>query len=535
MPPLRSLSLLAALASLLAFASVSEAARLTRTPYLQSVTPTSALVAFRTDADCAPRVRFGLGTDTSRIATAPATGRIHVVKLEGLRAGAEHSYAVEACGATTQPLRFTTASLPSSGRVRFAAVGDFGTGASTEVSVGRSILSRKPELFLALGDGAYDSGTEAEHQKNLFEPLAPLLAEVPMFATLGNHEYLTDKGQPYLDNFYLPANNPTGTERYYSFDWGSAHFISLDSSCLLELGMTQGRCSLAEQRAWLIADLAATQQPWKIVFLHHPPWSSAEHGSELKIREMFAPVFEQHGVDLVLTGHDHSYERTHPMKGNAVASGGITYVVVGTGSNAKVFPSAQPGWSAMRSNRSIGYLDVTIHQGTLSAQMVTPAGAVLDTFQLTKTLPPLPVEPVLTAEHSRGSSPLEVLLAAHTSLPGATLQWDFGDGQTAEGESVSHVYAEPGSYAVTLTATAGSKVLTHSLTVTAEATSGEPTPGPSEPGVGTPPPLSSPPGAPSVSEREPSSQVGCSAAGAGGWLLLAAPLAWVFARRRRRE
>jgi len=542
--PHKNISLLAALAGLLAFAGVSEAARLTRTPYLQSVTTTSALVAFRTDTDCVPRVRFGLGTDTSRLATASTTGRLHVVKLEGLRAGTEHSYAVEACGATTQPLRFTTATPPGSGRVRFAAMGDFGTGATSEVSVGRSILSRKPHFFLSLGDGAYDNGTDAEHQTKLFQPLAPLLAEVPIYATPGNHEYLTDKAQPYVNNFYLPANNPAGTERYYSFDWGPAHIISLDSSCMLALGVAKGRCDQAAQRAWLTSDLASTRQPWKIVFFHHPPYSSAaEHGSEVKLREMYAPVFEQYGVDMVLTGHDHTYERTHPMKGNTAASGGVTYLVVGTGSATKAFVPAQPGWSAMRSNRSVGYLDVTIEDGSLTGQMVTPAGAVLDTFRLTKALPARPEQPVLSAEHSRSSNPLEVLLTAQTTQEGATLQWDFGDGETAEGESVSHVYAEPGSYTVTLTATGGSQVLTHSLTVTAEATPAEPTPaeptpGP-VPGTQTPPPSGSMPGAPSEAmpdlELEPSPQAGCSATGAGAWLALAAPLAWVLTRRRRRE
>jgi PKD repeat protein len=166
--------------------------------------------------------------------------------------------------------------------------------------------------------------------------------------------------------------------------------------------------------------------------------------------------------------------------------------------------------------------------------MVTPAGEALDSFQLAKPLPPRPVERALTAEHSRGPRPLEVLLSAQTTLPEATFQWDFGDGQTAQGQNVSHVYASPGSYTVTVTASAGSHVLTQSLTVTPQAAS---TPSPSAPesGDGTSPPPSSRPGTPSAPAPEPSPQAGCSSAGAGGWLLLGAPLAWVLARRRRRE
>ena len=124
---------------------------------------------------------------------------------------------------------------------------------------------------------------------------------MPLFPTPGNHEYVTNQGQPYLDNFYLPANNPEGTERYYSFDWGPVHFVSLDSNCAIGLA-SPDRCTLAAQKSWVAQDLAATQRPWKVAFFHHPPWSSGEHGSQLTMRREFGPLFEQYGVDLVLTG-----------------------------------------------------------------------------------------------------------------------------------------------------------------------------------------------------------------------------------------
>ncbi len=157
------------------------------------------------------------------------------------------------------------------------------------------------ELLLALGDNAYESGTEQEFQDRMFTPMAALLRQVPLFPSLGNHEYVTNQGQPYLDNFYLPANNPAGTERYYSFDWGPVHFVALDSNCAIGLA-SPDRCTLAAQKSWVAQDLAATRQPWKVVFFHHPPWSSGEHGSQLTMRREFGPLFEQYGVDLVLTG-----------------------------------------------------------------------------------------------------------------------------------------------------------------------------------------------------------------------------------------
>jgi hypothetical protein len=271
-------------------------------------------------------------------------------------------------------------------------MGDFGTGGKVQSQVAEAMRARQPELFVTLGDNAYSSGTEQEFQSNFFEPMTALLAEVPLFATPGNHEYVTNQGQPYLDNLYLPTS-PSGGERYYSFDWGHVHFVALDSNCAIGLASPE-RCTLAAQRKWLEADLAASEAAWKVVFFHHPPWSSGEHGSQLKMRREFTPLFEKYGVDLVLTGHDHNYERSHPLKGEAVASSGargIAYLVVGSGgASLRDFETSKPSWSAMRNNRDYGYLDVEVEEGRLSARLLTPSGAVVDSFTLTKELPPLP-------------------------------------------------------------------------------------------------------------------------------------------------
>jgi len=364
---------------------------LPRAPYLQSVGTTSALVAFRTGVSCTPYVRFGAGTDLSRTATATAAGWRHAVKLDGLSGGQTYSYVVHACGTVTGVRQFRTATGPSTSSVHFTAMGDFGTGGSLQAQV-LALLGqpgRAGELVLVLGDNAYESGTEQELQDRLFKPMAALMRQTPLFPTLGNHEYVTNMGQPYLDNFYLPANNTARTERYYSFDWGPVHFVALDSTCAV-LGSVDV-CKLANQKSWLAQDLAATKQPWKVVFFHHPPWSSGAHGSQLVMRREFAPMFEQYGVDLVLNGHDHNYERSKLMKGDAVAASGtrgIHYVVVGSGgASLRSFPITQPGWTAYRNNTDVGYLDVKVSGGTLTARFFNAGGTVKDTFTVTKTLP----------------------------------------------------------------------------------------------------------------------------------------------------
>jgi hypothetical protein len=365
---------------------------LPRQPYLQSVSQTSAIVAFRTDVSCTPFVRYGQGTDLSKTATASAAGWRHAVKLTGLTPGRTHSYVVEACGSVTGVRQFRAAQPPTTLSLRFTAVGDFGTGGLREQQVVDRLAQpgNAGELLLTLGDNAYSSGTEQEFQDRMFTPMAALLRKVPLFPSLGNHEYVTNQGQPYLDNFYLPANNPAGSERYYSFDWGPVHFVALDSNCAVGLASSD-RCTLAAQKSWVAQDLAASQRPWKVAFFHHPPWSSGDHGSQLTMRREFGPLFEQYGVDLVLTGHDHNYERSKPMKGDAVAPSGtrgIPYVVVGSGgANLRPFQDSQPGWTAYRNNTDAGYLEVAVSGGTLSARFLTPNGEVKDSFTLTKTLP----------------------------------------------------------------------------------------------------------------------------------------------------
>jgi len=226
--------------------------------------------------------------------------------------------------------------------------------------------------------------------------MAPLLAQVPFFAVPGNHEYETNQGQPYFDNLYLPTS-PGGGEYYYSFDWGFVHFVAIDSNCAIGLSSAD-RCTFEAQKKWVEQDLAASTAPWKIAFFHHPPWSSGEHGSQLKMRREFSPLFEKHGVDLVLTGHDHDYERTQPMRGNEVAPSGATnpvYLVVGSGGAnlRELGTTSKPAWSVLRNNTDHGYLDVTAEGGTLTAQMLTPSGKVMDSFTLTKQLPPEPTPP----------------------------------------------------------------------------------------------------------------------------------------------
>jgi hypothetical protein len=167
------------------------------------------------------------------------------------------------------------------------------------------------DIFVHLGDIAYGSGTYTELESHFFTVYRDILDDVPFWPSIGNHEYVTNEGDPYINVYVLPrqALDPVHHERYYSFDYGNAHFVSLDSNPEMFDAIGSGS-GTDDELDWLAADLAASTADWKIVFFHHPAYSSGEHGNEADVDAQFVPIFQEHGVDLVLNGHDHDYERT---------------------------------------------------------------------------------------------------------------------------------------------------------------------------------------------------------------------------------
>jgi acid phosphatase type 7 len=394
-----------------ALSSMASAATLARAPYVQSVTQGTAVIAFRLDVSCAAAVQLTPPGGTPRSYPSSEAGTSHAVTLTELAAGVRYAYQVQACG---QPLgsamSFQTAPPPDRRPTHLAVLGDMGVGSSNQAQVVQQILGDRPEALLTVGDNAYSSGTAAEFESRFFQPMSGLLSQVALFPALGNHEYTTSDAQPYLEAFTLPTNNPQRSERYYSFNWGQVHVAVLDSSCAVGYSSS---CTLEAQRAWLQADLAESRADWKLVVFHHPTYSSGEHGSQLTLRRSWGPVLEAGGVDLVLTGHDHNYERSRPMKNEvpvAAAPGSPTYLVVGNGGAVlRPFATAVPPWSAYRNATDYGYLDLRIEGGTLKGEMRTAAGQVADSFALTKTLPPLTSNPPVTggADPQTPTTPLD--------------------------------------------------------------------------------------------------------------------------------
>src|SRR3989344_2841602 len=207
----------------------------------------------------------------------------------------------------------TESAKPANNHFSFLVFGDSGSGSPEQKALAKLMAKEDFNFILHTGDLAYQSGSTAEIQANVLDIYKNLLQNHPFYPTIGNHDYGTANAQPYLDTWDLPRQtlNEADQERYYSFDIGNAHFISLDSNTPLN---QTDEASNTDMFDWLRADLTkakAKGAEWTIVYFHHPPFSSGKnHGEDKRVQEKLVPVFEEYGVDLVLGGHEHNYERT---------------------------------------------------------------------------------------------------------------------------------------------------------------------------------------------------------------------------------
>jgi acid phosphatase type 7 len=308
------------------------ATALPRQPYLQQVTAASAMLGWvTTDVENA-KVMVSK-PNGALLTTAPAVVEDYALRTAGenqmwstlsaLEPDTIYCYQIgDEAQAMTNRTGFRTApSRDSAEPVRFLAFGDSGGGGSDQYALLDQMYTVPYDLMIHTGDVAYDDGTIQQYEDNVFGVYADLFRNIPFMPASGNHDYRTLRGAPFRDVFNLPGD---AGEKWYSFDYGRVHFVALDTEA-----------DYKTQAEWLDRDLAATTLPWKIVYLHKPPYSSGMHGSDTSLRNALAPVLKRHGVQLVLAGHDHNYERIKPQDGTAyvvTGGGGIGTRSVGTSS-----------------------------------------------------------------------------------------------------------------------------------------------------------------------------------------------------------
>lgn len=396
-------------------------AAVTRGPYLQQGTPSGVTVRWRTDVPTESQVRFG--TNVNQLGDSVFDGAAkteHELRITGLQSDTRYYYSVGSVGGTDY--FFLTA--PNWAKpTRIWVLGDSGTANVNARAVRDAYYDfadlRHTDLWLMLGDNAYGGGSDEEYTAAVFDIYPTMLQKSVLWPALGNHETYSSPGAPpYLSIFSLPTEGeaggvPSGSELYYSFDYGNIHFVCLDS-------MTQDRSTNGAMAIWLNADLFANTNEWLIAFWHHPPYSRGSHNSDVEIeliemRQTFLPILEEHGVDLVLCGHSHSYERSYLLNGHygfspelnnnpslirdhrsgrlnetgpyvkptgAAANAGAVYVVAGSSGQTS---GGQFGHPAMFvSLDELGSLVLDINGDRLSAQFLQANGVVGDQFTILK-------------------------------------------------------------------------------------------------------------------------------------------------------
>lgn len=252
--------------------------------------------------------------------------------------------------------------------VRFAVMGDTGSGTVKQQQVA-DMMVRYREVFpfefvLMLGDNLYGSETPLDYQtkfSNVYQKLID--AKIKFYATLGNHDKPNER---FYENF-----NMNGKE-YYRFTKGNIAFYSLDSTYMDP-----------KQLKWLQEELSKDTSEWKVCFFHHPPFSSArKHGSNKQLREVLEPIFLRYGVNLVLTGHDHVYERIKPQKG-------IYYFVSGAGGQLRPGDIKKGSVLTEKSfDQDMHFMLFEVAGDQLYFQTITRTGATVDEGMLPRQRKP---------------------------------------------------------------------------------------------------------------------------------------------------
>jgi len=246
----------------------------------------------------------------------------------------------------------------SPGSVKFAVIGDSGTGDKHQLAVGQQLAATRAkfpfDFVIMMGDNLYGGNGAKDYEKKFATPYKPLLdGGVKFYAALGNHDDPSER-------FYKPFN--MNGERYYSFKPADGvRFFALDSTYMDD-----------RQLKWLDEQLAASGSEWKICFFHHPPYSSGEtHGSDETLRTQLEPIFVKYGVNVVFTGHEHFYERIKPQKG-------IAYFINGSSAKLREGNISTTELTAKGFDTGYTFMIVEIVGDDMSYQVLTDTGKTVD-------------------------------------------------------------------------------------------------------------------------------------------------------------
>ena len=390
-----------------------------RQPYLVMQTANSITIKWQTDNEEVGEVLYALKPLmlVNKINETQTTKK-HLIKISNLIECTRYYYKVisDSLIIDNTDRTFTTL-CEIEKKQRLWIVGDSGEIGQGQEEVYNSMLNfidhdfKKLSMWLLLGDNAYRSGTQKQYNEKLFEPYKDLIKRFVPWAVIGNHDA---RRWAFYDIWEFPENAETGGlasnhEEFYSIDNGNLHLIMLDSE-------TVSLSENGDMAIWLKKDLAQNKKPWVIVSCHTPPYTDGSHtsndcwnsrGRMCDMRENFVPIFDEFGVDLVLSGHSHGYERSklilnHLGKSDTFKqinilqdrktdyikslrekkNSGTIYQVCG--SSAKLGTATYNHPALPYSIAELGSLIIELTQTTLTSKFLNIDGTIADEFTITK-------------------------------------------------------------------------------------------------------------------------------------------------------
>jgi hypothetical protein len=354
-------------------------------PLLQKAGPDEVTLIWYMTRPVGDGLHVTIGDGARQASAVETDGRRCRAVLTGLQPGQTYPYTIKLGRRTLAQHKLRT-NKRADEPFTFIVFGDSGKGTQEQYLLATRMIATQPDFILHTGDLIYSRGERRHYRSRFFVPYGELLAQVSFWPSIGNHDVFEPiDASPYFDVFELPENGPPELppEHNYWFDYAAARIAVIDTEL--------DEATLADQVApWLYQVLAEADTLWRFVVFHRPPYTAGAHAPSEEVQRAIVPVLESTGVDVVFNGHDHMYERTHPIRDGELAEDGdgVVYVVSGAG-GAMLYealpPEQRPPYLAALHNEVHSFTHVSVAGSELTLEQISLDGEILDRWTLRKT------------------------------------------------------------------------------------------------------------------------------------------------------
>ena len=357
--------------------------RLLAGPYLTRLGPDRVTVSWETGEPATGRVECSTRPGEQRFADAMPAARLHRVTLADLPPATECSYRVHVGDEATPFYRFTTAPAGPA-PFRFAAYGDSRSNPKYHARVAAALREHRPAFVVHTGDFVTDGLRWKQWPDQFFGPAAALLRECPLVPAMGTHDrnapaycdyFGFSRESSWLEQLLGRATSAPPDPTWFAWSYGDVEFFIINSYASLKPG--------SPQLAWLEKALPSSRARWKIAVLHQTLYSSGRHGGSETLRRTLLPLFLKHGVDLVLAGHEHLYERTVAIRDSTAPSSRALVEIVTGGGGASLHKVTPGPWTAYAASTR-NFCIVEVEGDRLAVTAYDDAGDPFDCTLLAK-------------------------------------------------------------------------------------------------------------------------------------------------------